>query len=257
MELSDALVALVTLDEDALNRRVAGLSAGARIAAEAQAAGAQALWIVGDTRNAISAESWQEIRRTCGSLEVLTLSADEAEVRLAGQPGRPLLLLSATHLVPASLYPRLLAEGSLGSGGRVVAAATRAGSPLPLLGGTAHDDHPEIVDLRDVACATRTIVRCTAKPSDGIVSRHLNRPISQRISTALLLASGSVRPWHMTMLTALLTLVMFPILIFGGSPGLILGAFLFHLTSVLDGVDGEIARATGRSSISGAVLDTR
>jgi CDP-L-myo-inositol myo-inositolphosphotransferase len=42
----------------------------------------------------------------------------------------------------------------------------------------------------------------------------------------------------------------------GGEAGLVAGGLLFHATSVLDGVDGEIARATHRSSVRGAVMDT-
>jgi CDP-L-myo-inositol myo-inositolphosphotransferase len=255
-DLAQALVALVTLEEGAANRRVAGLAVGARIAAEAQGAGAQALWIVSDGKPGISEQTWSDIGRACGELEVVALSAAEAEARLADQPGRPLLLLSATHLVPACLYPRLIVQGVLGASGRVVAAATRADAPLPPLGSACDGDSPEIVDLRDVRRATRVIVRGTAKDSDGIISRHLNRPISQRISAALLLTFDSIRPWHMTLLTALLTLLMFPVLVFGGAPGLVAGGILFHATSVLDGVDGEIARATSRSSVRGAVLDT-
>jgi CDP-L-myo-inositol myo-inositolphosphotransferase len=254
--LSDALVALVTLEEGAVNRRVAGLAVGARIALEAQGAGAQALWIVSDGDAGISPATWEDIRRTCGDLEVIALTAEDAERRLAGQPGRPLLQLSATHLVPASLYPRLLASGYLGAGGQIVAAAARAGGPLPILGGPADEENPDIIDLGDPARAARLIVRKTAKDSDGIVSRHHNRPISQRITHLLLRSSDSIRPWHMTLVTAILTLLMFPILIFGGAAGLIAGGLLFHATSVLDGVDGEIARATVRSSVRGAVLDT-
>jgi CDP-L-myo-inositol myo-inositolphosphotransferase len=49
---------------------------------------------------------------------------------------------------------------------------------------------------------------------------------------------------------------MFLALIQGRPGGLAIGCLLFHITSVLDGVDGEIARATFRSSRRGAVLDT-
>jgi CDP-L-myo-inositol myo-inositolphosphotransferase len=254
--LSDALVALVTLQEGAVNRRVAGLAVGARIAAEAQQAGAQALWIVSDAQPGISERTWDDIARACGELEVIALSAAEAETRLAAMPGRPLLLLSASHLVPASLYPRLLAENYLGAGGKIVAAATSAGAPLPILGGPAAEDCPEIIDLADLRRATRIIVKGTAKESDGIVSRHLNRPISQSLSSALLMSFETIRPWQMTLLTAFLTVLMFPILIFGGERGLVVGGLLFHASSVLDGVDGEIARATYRSSVRGAVMDT-
>jgi CDP-L-myo-inositol myo-inositolphosphotransferase len=255
-KLADALVALVTLQPGAANRRIAGLAVGARIAAEAQKAGAQALWIVGDDEPGLSASTWDDIGRACGGLEVISLSAAEAEARLASEPGRPLLLLSATHLVPASLYPRLLAQGALGASGKIVAAAARAGDPLPVLGGATDMDCPQIIDLRDAARATRAILKGTAKDSDGIVSRHLNRPISQRISAVLLLASERIRPMHLTLATAILTVLMLACLLHGGWTGLIAGGLLFHATSVLDGVDGEIARATHRSSVRGAVLDT-
>lgn len=100
-----------------------------------------------------------------------------------------------------------------------------------------------------------SIVRTTGKPGDGLVSRWLNRPVSQRISWLLLHLPG-VRPVHVTAFNAALALAMAMILLGGGQAGLIVGAILFHLASVLDGVDGEMARATGRSSAAGASLDS-
>src|SRR5690349_4493058 len=47
------------------------------------------------------------------------------------------------------------------------------------------------------------IVRRTAKPSDGLVSRWLNRPISQRV-TWLVLAIPAARPIHVTVFNAIL-----------------------------------------------------
>ena len=55
-------------------------------------------------------------------------------------------------------------------------------------------------------------VRATGKPSDGLVSRWLNRPISQRI-TWLVLAIPGVRPVHVTIFNALLAIVMFAVLL--------------------------------------------
>ena len=253
--LSDALVALVAPVNGQANRRVAGMAVGARIAAEAQKAGASELWIVSEGPPSISEQTWEDMNRASPGLEILTLSAAEAQARLERQRGRPLLLLSATHLVPASLYPKLLADTYLAASGKIVAATAIAGEPLPILGRPVAGDCPEIIELGDRAKATWAIVRGTAKPSDGVVSRHLNRPISQRMS-ATLLQWEWVRPWHLTLATALLTLIMFAALVFGGAQGLVAGGLLFHCASVLDGVDGEIARATYRSSVRGAVLDT-
>jgi len=99
------------------------------------------------------------------------------------------------------------------------------------------------------------IVRTTGKPGDGLVSRWLNRPISQRI-TLLVLTMRGVRPIHVTILNALLALPMFLLLLSGDHRGLLLGAILFQVASIIDGVDGEMARATWRSSAEGASLDS-
>jgi phosphatidylglycerophosphate synthase len=99
------------------------------------------------------------------------------------------------------------------------------------------------------------IVRKTGKPSDGLVSRWLNRPISQRISWVML-ALPAARPVHVTVFNAVLALVMFPIVLAGGEAGLVVGGILFQTASILDGVDGEMARATYRTSPQGATLDS-
>jgi CDP-L-myo-inositol myo-inositolphosphotransferase len=113
----------------------------------------------------------------------------------------------------------------------------------------------DTIDLGDDWAATRTILRGTAKSSDGLVSRWLNRPVSQFISSLVLQLPG-VRPWHASVGAAVTGLLMVAALLFGGRTGLIAGGVLFHAASVIDGVDGEIARATYRASRSGAILDT-
>ena len=105
------------------------------------------------------------------------------------------------------------------------------------------------------ADAARRIVAATAKPGDGIVSRHINRPVSQAISGRLLRWPG-IRPIHATWVTAALALAMVLSLLLGGAAGLISGAVLFQAASIVDGVDGEIARATFRTSAHGARLDS-
>jgi phosphatidylglycerophosphate synthase len=111
------------------------------------------------------------------------------------------------------------------------------------------------IPLTDSGEAVRHLVRGTGKGSDGLVSRYLNRPISRALSVRLLRFPG-IRPWHATAATAMVAIAMFLSLVFGGWTGLMVGGVLFHTASVLDGVDGEIARATYRSSAGGAVLDS-
>ncbi|WP_369024946.1 CDP-alcohol phosphatidyltransferase family protein [Qipengyuania sp. RANM35] len=131
----------------------------------------------------------------------------------------------------------------------------------PLIGGnklqTAGEVSPNAgdADVPTLQVLGRRIVASTGKPTDGIVSRHLNRPISQFI-TRLVLKFPAARPWHATFAAGLLGIAMFVALISGGSQGLLLGAALFQLSSIVDGVDGEMARATFRSSAAGAMMDS-
>jgi phosphatidylglycerophosphate synthase len=99
------------------------------------------------------------------------------------------------------------------------------------------------------------VVEATGKSSDGLASRLVNRPVSRRVS-ALLLRIPGMRPWHATAVVGLVGAAMILGLLFGGYAGLVAGGLLFQAASLLDGVDGEIARATYRSSAGGALLDT-
>jgi CDP-L-myo-inositol myo-inositolphosphotransferase len=107
----------------------------------------------------------------------------------------------------------------------------------------------------DLRRASWDLIKASGKPSDGIVSRHLNRPISMRLSFTLL-HLRSIRPGHATTLTAICALAMFAALVSGTTEGLLAGAVLFQLASIVDGVDGEIARVTHRGTRLGATLDS-
>lgn len=103
---------------------------------------------------------------------------------------------------------------------------------------------------QDIRRARRMLVRTAVKGTgDGFVSRHLNRRISTRVSELLV---EKVTPNQMTVVTfllgiisALTTLVNLP-----------LAGILYQLSSILDGVDGELARAQLRSSKFGGYADS-
>jgi len=109
--------------------------------------------------------------------------------------------------------------------------------------------------LQDMRRSSNAILKATGKPSDGLVSRYINRPLSRFVSSHWLRLPG-VTPLHGTLAASLIGVAMAGFLIFGGAQGVVFGAVLFQLASVIDGVDGEIARATFRSSQFGAKLDT-
>jgi len=175
-------------------------------------------------------------------------SAAAADRRIAG-------VAAAARAVKA------LADGGCGGirlridDGAPLAPATRA--DLDRLRGSASVavERGEGEGVFAVLPSSWEIVRATGKASDGLVSRWLNRPISKRITWLVLRLPGA-RPVHVTIFNALLATLMIPVLLLGGETGLVLGGILFQAASVLDGVDGEMARATFRASPAGAALDS-
>jgi phosphatidylglycerophosphate synthase len=103
----------------------------------------------------------------------------------------------------------------------------------------------------DLQTALRCLRRSLTKPGDGVVSRVLNRPISTRISMAV--APFRLAPNLVTLLVFVLSLLGAAAL--GAGTGIV-GGLLVQLSSVLDGVDGELARLQHRGSARGAMLDS-
>ena len=165
---------------------------------------------------------------------------------------RPLTLAEIARLAPG-----LAVEVRADAGGAAIPGETLpdAATIAALLAGDAPFPPPPADPAAALRSAARAIIRATAKPGDGIVSRHLNRPVSQACS-ALLLRLGWVRPGHATVLTGLIAVAMLACLLTGTVAGLIAGAVLFQLASIADGIDGEIARATFRTSPQGAAWDS-
>jgi len=99
----------------------------------------------------------------------------------------------------------------------------------------------------------RRFLRASGKSQDGFVSRHLNRPISRAITRLLLRFPATPNGW---------TWFIFPIPVLaalllarGTYSSFIWGVVLFHIFSILDGCDGEIARARFMESERGRQLD--
>jgi phosphatidylglycerophosphate synthase len=237
---------VVFANPDHGERLVAGIPAAARVARDVALAGltscrfvASAEWVPGKPLR-------DEIGRLAPGLEVTFEPGKqpEADLGTAGQ----VLVLDGTMMPNFARISELLESGNRQQIGEFA---------------YAHDTAPaceRIVQaqgnaVRQLESAGRAILRATAKPGDGIVSRWINRPISRAISSALLRFSG-VRPMHATCGTAALAIAMVIALLSGTRSGQIWGALLFQSASIVDGVDGEIARATFHSSRSGALIDS-
>lgn len=106
----------------------------------------------------------------------------------------------------------------------------------------------------EIAQAERWLLRNSGKTQDGIVSRFLNRPASRAISRLLLKTSVTPGAWTLSIFA--LPIVTFLVLCRGNYIGFVAGAALFQIFSMLDGCDGEIARAKYLETDNGRRLDT-
>lgn len=231
---------------DAACDLVAGLPAAARSVHAAAQAGLARCWVLVRGAQAPDALTRAEAQRLAGDMQLGWLGTEAELERL---PDEPALFIPGEWLVRAEEIGAVLAAG-VGAGqvhGMRLAASSHHAGMLDLIG------KPE--EAESYSAQTRQIIAATAKPGDGIVSRHINRPISQAISRLLLTWPG-IRPIHGTWGTAAIAVVMAAALLTGTQAGLILGAVLFQVASMFDGVDGEIARATFRTSPQGAKLDS-
>src|SRR4051794_36207165 len=92
-----------------------------------------------------------------------------------------------------------------------------------------------------------------AKDTDGFMARHFDRKISGAITLQLL--KTSITPNQVTIGVTILGVIAGACLAQPGYRPKVLGAFLFLATSILDGCDGEIARAKKMMSKLGGWLD--
>src|SRR5262245_11543458 len=102
----------------------------------------------------------------------------------------------------------------------------------------------------DVTLARRKVLAGAVGVSDGVIARHLNRPLSRRITERLL--SRDVSPWQISV--ASFFGVLFAALAFAMGHATT-GGVLAQFSAVLDSVDGEIARIRYQDSPFGGVYD--
>ena len=109
---------------------------------------------------------------------------------------------------------------------------------------------------QDVRCegdwlvARRKVLAGAVGVADGVIARRLNRPLSRRITERLL--GHDVKPWQISLSVFLLTLAAGLSFALGYAPA---GGLLAQTASILDGVDGELARVRYQDSPFGGVYD--
>jgi hypothetical protein len=96
-------------------------------------------------------------------------------------------------------------------------------------------------------------LRGSGKSQDGLVSRYLNRPISRVVTRLLLRFPTTPNGW--TLFIVAIPIVGSLILLNGSYWSFVWALILYQVYSVLDGCDGEIARAKFLESERGRQLD--
>lgn len=114
--------------------------------------------------------------------------------------------------------------------------------------------HVRIADDASIRVAEDLLWNSCRKPIDGIVARHLNRNISLFISRRI--AHWPVTPNHVSLVNFALGILMAFAIANGGYGWFLLGTLIFKLNSILDGVDGELARVRYQMSVTGEWMDT-
>jgi 1L-myo-inositol 1-phosphate cytidylyltransferase / CDP-L-myo-inositol myo-inositolphosphotransferase len=102
----------------------------------------------------------------------------------------------------------------------------------------------------DLPRARREVMAGAAHVGDGVIARHLNRPISLRITERLI--AWPVKPWQVSVATFAMTLAAGLSFAIGHATT---GGLLAQCASVLDGVDGELARVRYQDSAFGGLYD--
>lgn len=178
-----------------------------------------------------------------------------AEARLAKVAGDEHdAVFVADHATARRLAARAAEPGGIAAEVAALAAAPAgspgiATAPVPYLGFTT-----TAVDARGRRRAERRLVWSLRKSADGIAAKLLNRHISLPISW--LLCRTPVHPNHVTVVAFLCALAGGITLSRGGYLAGVIGMLLVELGSIVDGIDGELARLKFLFSRLGQWLDT-
>jgi len=159
-------------------------------------------------------------------------------------------------LVADRATARRLAAGAAAPGGIAAELAAIAAAP----GGIATADVPylgfttAVQGARGRRRAERRLVWSLRKSADGIAAKLLNRRISLPLSW--LLCRTPIHPNHVTIVAFLCALTGGISLSRGGYLAGVIGMLFVELGSIIDGIDGELARLKFQFSKLGQWLDT-
>ncbi|PYJ73781.1 MAG: hypothetical protein DME75_00650 [Verrucomicrobia bacterium] len=106
---------------------------------------------------------------------------------------------------------------------------------------------------QDIWSSETQLLRRSGKSQDGPVARFVNRPISRAVTRLLL--RFPITPTAWTISICVLPILSAVFVLHGSYASILIGTLLFHVHSVFDGCDGEIARAKYLESREGGRID--
>ncbi len=96
-------------------------------------------------------------------------------------------------------------------------------------------------------------LKITGKPTDGPISKYINRRISTRITRFIIKHNIPLTPNQVSLISFITAIAVLPLYLHGY---LIPAGILVQLSSIIDGIDGELARALNMISKKGGFIDT-
>ena len=111
----------------------------------------------------------------------------------------------------------------------------------------------DIDDERSLKKAETAFLNSLKKPTDGPVSRYINRPLSIRITK--LLVERDITPNTISLASFFMCLMGAVCFVFKSYALLLLGGMLAQAASIVDGCDGEVARVKFMETEFGAWFD--
>lgn len=111
----------------------------------------------------------------------------------------------------------------------------------------------DIDEEEKIKKAENLLLKSLIKENDGFISKNINRKISLKITKYI--ADRNIEPNMITIASFFLTLISAILFAKGEYSYLLAGAILIQLASIVDGVDGEIARLKFKSTEKGAWFD--
>ncbi len=260
---------------------LAGVPLALRTVLTLQKEGATRIVLAGRAEERETLDAMVRDRRVRVPVEVREAATRAQAVAEMGAEDTPFLLASHDDVVDPRIYRALAAaprKGAIGlaamqGGARVGPCVLEAGAldaiaetgeleatldamladgrleGVEVAGWTARATSPE-----GRRRAVRELFEACRKPVDGIVARHLNRHVSIFVSKRIV--ALPVTPNFVSAITFLIGVLAAVLASRGGYVPMLAGALCFQLNSILDGVDGELARVRFQFSKLGEWLDT-